>query len=196
VRSGQRVRVGDPIGRVGNTGNARSTPPHLHFGIYRRGEGAVDPFPFVAPSRATPAPLAADTGALGSWARVARRVTEVRAAPADGAPALRTLTRWTPVRVVGASGRWFRVDLPDGAEGYVLAAATEPAAPAGASRPRRPTALLDAPTPAAAVMDSVSAGTTLRVLGRFAEFLYVRAPSGRAGWVMVEGPGTRDRGQE
>ena len=47
VTVGTRVEEGDVIGRVGNTGNARSTPPHLHFGIYASG-GAVDPLPYIA----------------------------------------------------------------------------------------------------------------------------------------------------
>ena len=29
-----RRREANPLGRVGNTGNAATTPPHLHFGIY------------------------------------------------------------------------------------------------------------------------------------------------------------------
>ena len=47
VSPGTRVRAGDVLGRVGNTGNARTTAPHLHFGIYRALEGAVDPLPFI-----------------------------------------------------------------------------------------------------------------------------------------------------
>lgn len=43
----RRVNPGDTLGFVGNTGNARTTPPHLHFGIYRRNEGAIDPLGFV-----------------------------------------------------------------------------------------------------------------------------------------------------
>lgn len=43
----KRVQPGDTLGFVGNTGNARSTPPHLHFGIYKRRHGAIDPLGFV-----------------------------------------------------------------------------------------------------------------------------------------------------
>jgi murein DD-endopeptidase MepM/ murein hydrolase activator NlpD len=50
VATGQLVRAGDVIGTVGNTGNAKTTPPHLHFGIYVRGQGAIDPFWFIAPA--------------------------------------------------------------------------------------------------------------------------------------------------
>ena len=51
VSAGDRVTAGDVVGYVGNTGNARTTPPHLHFGIYRRGEGPIDPLPFVQGGR-------------------------------------------------------------------------------------------------------------------------------------------------
>ncbi|MEM6784210.1 MAG: M23 family metallopeptidase [Bacteroidota bacterium] len=53
VSRGQRVQPGDTLGTVGNTGNARTTPPHLHFGIYT-GRGAVDPYPFVVGRRDGP----------------------------------------------------------------------------------------------------------------------------------------------
>lgn len=45
AKSGQQVKLGDTLGLVGNTGNARTTPPHLHFGIYSG--GAKNPLPYV-----------------------------------------------------------------------------------------------------------------------------------------------------
>lgn len=40
----QRLRTGEALGTVGDTGNARTTPPHLHYGIYTSA-GAVNPHP-------------------------------------------------------------------------------------------------------------------------------------------------------
>ena len=47
VSAGERVEAGDTVGLVGTSGNAEGTRPHLHFGIYGPGEGALDPHPFV-----------------------------------------------------------------------------------------------------------------------------------------------------
>ncbi len=47
AQPGQRVTAGTQIGTVGNTGNAQSTPPHLHMSINRdRGpeDGTINPF--------------------------------------------------------------------------------------------------------------------------------------------------------
>lgn len=56
VKEGQYVRKGQVIGTVGNTGNARSRPPHLHFGI-SPGGGWVNPMPYVKYSRKVTAPV-------------------------------------------------------------------------------------------------------------------------------------------
>lgn len=65
VRTGERVRAGDVVGYVGNSGNARSTPPHLHFGIYALREGPIDPLPFVSGGRG-PQPPEAGPGRSGA----------------------------------------------------------------------------------------------------------------------------------
>jgi murein DD-endopeptidase MepM/ murein hydrolase activator NlpD len=51
VTAGQHVRAGDVIGFVGNSGNAITTDPHLHFGVYRWGKGAIDPLPLLQARR-------------------------------------------------------------------------------------------------------------------------------------------------
>lgn len=51
LHEGQSILPGDLLGYVGTTGNARGTPPHLHYGIYGR-EGARDPLPALRAWRA------------------------------------------------------------------------------------------------------------------------------------------------
>ncbi|AKC87648.1 peptidase [Pseudoxanthomonas suwonensis] len=50
LAEGDVVQPGTVLGTVGNTGNARTTPPHLHYGIYGR-DGAVDPLPRMRTAR-------------------------------------------------------------------------------------------------------------------------------------------------
>jgi len=46
VEAGMRIEAGRVLGYVGNTGNAKGTPPHLHYGIYETG-GAINPYPLL-----------------------------------------------------------------------------------------------------------------------------------------------------
>lgn len=50
------VKAGDIIGRVGHTGNAAATPPHLHFQMWIGGQ-ITDPYPYLkAAQRGVPIP--------------------------------------------------------------------------------------------------------------------------------------------
>jgi murein DD-endopeptidase MepM/ murein hydrolase activator NlpD/SH3-like domain-containing protein len=183
VRTGQRVRIGDVLGFVGNTGNARTTPPHLHFGVYRRGEGPVDPDPFIRRPRGTLEALTADVAQLGSWVRLRNEGIRLRPSPSTRSGVVRELGRYTPLRVLGGSADWFRVALPDGAQGYVLARLTEPAdRPFEVRTARAGGALHAGPRLNAPVVVELEPGAEVPVLGRFDEYLYVRAPTGETGW--------------
>lgn len=43
---GDRIGAGALLGFVGNTGNARTTPAHLHYGVYGKA-GAINPYPLL-----------------------------------------------------------------------------------------------------------------------------------------------------
>lgn len=119
VNPGQRIARGDTLGFVGNTGNARTTPPHLHFGLYAFGRGAVDPYPFVITNPLDEAVLAVDTAFIGREARIQTALANIRQAPTTEAPVLQTVSQYTPIQVSGATGKWYRVQLPDGMNGFV-----------------------------------------------------------------------------
>jgi murein DD-endopeptidase MepM/ murein hydrolase activator NlpD len=55
LRAGDVVSPGTVLGYVGNTGNARGTPPHLHFGVYGPG-GPLDPLPLISEKASAAAP--------------------------------------------------------------------------------------------------------------------------------------------
>ena len=48
---GDWVEQGTVLGYVGNTGNAKNTPPHLHYGVYLSGQGAANPYPYLSSSK-------------------------------------------------------------------------------------------------------------------------------------------------
>lgn len=86
------VKTGDIVGYVGNSGNARGTPPHVHIGIYPRGGPPVDPKPildrFLAEADARlPQVVAAYRAASSAPALAAPPAPE---APAVAAPAAET----------------------------------------------------------------------------------------------------------
>ena len=90
VTAGQRVGRGQLIGRVGHTGNARTTPSHIHFQINRCGELSssepctVDPFGFI--SRWAPGQVGGGADAVGLYRR-SRASTELRIEGGSALPA-------------------------------------------------------------------------------------------------------------
>lgn len=121
VRTGQYVQAGEVLGTVGNTGNARGTPPHLHFGVYRPGRVAIDPQPLLnAPVTGPTIYAEVDPAVLGRWSRTTDYV-RLRASPSFGAQVVAELQAATPIFVLGGVSEWRRVLLEDGRSGFVAA---------------------------------------------------------------------------
>ncbi len=184
VERGQRVRAGDVLGTVGNTGNAITTPPHLHFGVYAR--GPVDPVPFLERLRTDPVEISVDVAKLGTWSRTASGAIDVLAAPDRRADVLGSVGQHTPLYLSGASARWYRVALPDGGSGYVAGTATEAVTPLRNTAVVGTAPVLDRPDTWSDVIEHLSPGVEVPVLGAFRDFLYVQTPAGLNGWLSLD----------
>jgi murein DD-endopeptidase MepM/ murein hydrolase activator NlpD len=125
VSEGDWVTPGDRIGTVGNTGNARTTPPHLHFGIYVRGEGPIDPYPFLfQPTQKTPS-IDENRDWIGAWVKTRAKPVPLSAGPRRESAPLLDLPPGTPLHVLGATRSALRVELEGGMSGFVPISATE-----------------------------------------------------------------------
>ncbi|MCG2616892.1 peptidoglycan DD-metalloendopeptidase family protein [Terrimonas sp. NA20] len=181
VTPGQSVKAGEPLGLMGNTGNARTTPPHLHFGIYASG-GAIDPYPFVNVNRPAAKPVNANTDRLNSFVR-SKAPANIYASPSASSSILAKPASGTIMKVAGASENWYRVLLPDGLEGYVNSTlvTTDVMRRQSLKRAER---MLDQPDSTAAARLTVESGITVDVLGQFSGYYLVDYNNTR-GWISV-----------
>ena len=184
VQPGQHVKVGDTIGLVGNTGNARSTLPHLHFGIYTS-SGAVDPLPFVNNVLKAVDKISAPLVNLNKLVRTNKQ-TQLFSAPSfKSKPAI--IEANILLKVEAATVDWYKVCLPGGESGFVasrdVTAGKEPIRKINLkdSQP-----LLDEPTSVAATKTTLAKGQRVGVIAAYKDFYYV-ASNNEEGWIYKEG---------
>jgi len=109
-REDEWVNPGDTIGLVGNTGNARTTPPHLHFGIYIRREGPVDPMVYILKTDTTPDRILETDLALNNWTSL-KKPAEIAFHITGNGDHDSTLHEDTQVRILGKFGKFCRIQL-------------------------------------------------------------------------------------
>lgn len=189
VRQGERVSAGAMLGRVGNTGNATGTSPHLHFGVYAVGNRALDPVAYFGGSdvRLAGRPLdgasaGVDPGALGTWRRAGDGV-RLRTSPDLAAAIVAELPKHTGVRLVGSGSDWVRVHLADGVAGFIQPSDIHRAETAIERRQASHELVLrEELDRASAALGVIPAGATIEVLAVYGDHAYVRGPDGRTGW--------------
>jgi len=181
VRTGARVTAGEPVGLIGDTGNARGGPTHLHFGVFAG--GALDPLPFLA-DPGEPPEATADLAPLGGWSRTVPARSRLRRGPGTGFEIVTELPAATALRPLGASAGWYRVTLPDGTPGFVAARLTVPAAePLRRLLPEGERLLLRRPLPGAPALARLAGGEWLGVLAEYGGAVLVETAAGRRGWL-------------
>ncbi len=184
VAPGEKVNPGTLLGFVGNTGNARTTPPHLHFGVYRRGEGPVDPYYFLYNPPELPTLVADEIQHLGGWSRTVDSGIRLRNSPNSRSEILRQMEKHTSFLVLGTTGIWDRVRLPDNQVGFVASRLTEDTTrPLEASIIQTSTPLMHSPDVSASMIELIEAGSGIEVLGQFGNYLYVGTEAGKIGWI-------------
>ncbi len=171
------VSTGDTLGTVGNTGNARTTPPHLHFGIYQ--DGPIDPLQFVRRMKKKVAPVRGDPILLGTIARSRRRtklyregllVREIEA------------NQWLEIEAIRKN--LCRTRLADGEWGYLAISDLEIAAdPISHSQLPDSSAIRSHILPQADLIQEVSSKDGLQVLAKHDHHLFVQTKNGITGWI-------------
>ncbi|MGI4835056.1 MAG: M23 family metallopeptidase [Janthinobacterium lividum] len=170
VHPGQQVRAGDTLGLVGNTGNARTTAPHLHFGIYRAGRGAIDPWPFLHRADTVP-PALAGPDRLGEWVRPV--------------PGRTNLSATTPLLVLGQQAGILRLETPGGQRRYLPTHAVAAAQPLRRLQLPATLEIQTEPRAHAPALATWPAGTPVAVLGQASGYALLRGPGLVAAWARL-----------
>ncbi|KKN11946.1 hypothetical protein LCGC14_1021410 [marine sediment metagenome] len=109
VQTGKRVQIGDTLGLVGNTGNARTTAPHLHFGIYERFRGAIDPLPFIRINDRFKTDL--EMLSLQSpKISVSAAMANLRQSPSVQSKKIGTVKRGDTLSILGVTDKWIHIN--------------------------------------------------------------------------------------
>lgn len=181
---GQDVKVGDTVGLMGNTGNARTTPTHLHFGIYTFG-GAINPLPFINPVSKTPGKINASVSNLNKTLRTAGKVN-LYALPQNKSMPISSLIAGTIVNVSSATGNFYKAELPDGNTGFIssndVVQTTKPLQQLKVKVLQQK--VFDQPDSLAAVKLNLKAGEIVSVLGNFNNYQLISNENAQVGWIV------------
>ncbi len=166
VQAGNRVRVGDTLGLTGNTGNAKNTISHLHFGIYADG-GAKDPLPYIQTDRPVAPPISADTAFLNRYARVQQTDS---------------IAAGSVAKIISATGNRYQLELPNGRRQFAGMNKVS-LQPKPIQLPQAAVALFDRPAPMSAIKTTITPGATVMLLGYYTDYAFI-SWNNSTGWIQ------------
>ena len=172
------VKTGDTLGTVGNTGNARTTPPHLHFGIYR--DGPIDPYYFVAKQRKRMNKIVGDRTFLGASVRTKRKSSFMHLD--NGRKSILPRHQWLQIHAV--SENKYRANLPDGQSGLISCLDIEPlSAPIGTEKLSEKFDLKERAASRSHLISKMIDQEEIKILARDKTHYFVETSDGLRGWM-------------
>ena len=184
VTPGMLVYQGHVLGLVGNTGNARRTPPHLHFGIYQ--SGSKDPLHYIRQMERAMDSVPIDTGFQQKPFKVARSKASVFFGPSSKSDVKTSIEKNTYVTILGQTDEWYRVGLPDNMEGYMQKKHVTPLTAGTHQTLDSAAVLLTAVAADAVPIEVIEKASAVEVLAHYKDHSYVRTERGNAGWIASE----------
>ena len=176
VQMGESVKQGDTIGLVGNTGNAVTTAPHLHFGIYATG-GAIDPLPFIKKNNKQPSAINLTTNMLGQYARTKQAIhTNTQNGSVKIPPN-------THVYIQATAGNSFKIHLPDSSTFFIPGKQVVELETLRRLLIKEETIIYHQPHEKALQIGTVSSGDEVAIKANFDNYYYISHTNGLEGWL-------------
>ena len=182
AKEGQRVKSGDILGLTGNTGNAKFTASHLHFGIYTN-SGAIDPLYFVKADYKEPAKLSVPLTNLNTWMRSSKNAKFYSDQITAGTN-FTMLEETTLMRPEAGTGNFYRVILPDGKKGFVIGSSiTSAIKPLKRLTIKKSQPLLSLPDSTGLQKKLLAPGEKINVMATFKNFYFISEKENAEGWI-------------
>lgn len=178
VKKGDRIKIGDTLGTVGNTGNARTTPPHLHFGIYQN--GATNPITHLKAEGSRLRKVDSRLGHLGDDIRLNKSTRMLLDATGNKSV---QLSKDQIAKAVGINARQYRIELPDGQSGYVNKSALTGLDKSLEKLYFSDNGVLLKEPDRRSIFAGIKVNEQLTVLGKNQDFWLVENNAGEKGWI-------------
>lgn len=183
VSQGQRVQTGEVIGLIGNTGNAKFTAPHLHFGIYTF-SGAIDPVNFVKANVKVFPKVTVPVTNLNKPMRTIRSAKVYNTSHPQPDEYI-TIPQNSFFIAEAATANQFRLSLPDGSVGFIKGTDASLLQKVILKQIVNSTQILySKPDSLSFSKKTLTAGQKINVLAGFSNYLYVSTQSGENGWII------------